>query len=79
MAEYAHSKFLVSTEWLPERGSDASVRLVEFDVHTSAYERGHIAGAVTWNWQSQPRQNVARDDVSCDEEMEALLSRHGTV
>ena len=76
MAEYAHPEALVSTQWVADHGSDANVRLVEVDVDTSAYEQGHIAGAVTWNWQSQLQQNVARDIVSRSE-MEALLGGSG--
>ena len=76
MAEYAHPESLVSTEWVAEHGGDANVRLVEVDVDTSAYEQGHIAGAVTWNWQSQLQQNVVRDIVARDE-MESLLSGSG--
>ena len=76
MAEYAHPEALVTTDWVAEHGGDANVRLVEVDVDTSAYEQGHITGAVTWNWQSQLQQNVARDIVSRDE-MESLLSGSG--
>ena len=76
MAEYAHPESLVSTQWVAEHGGDPGVRLVEVDVDTSAYEQGHIAGAVTWNWQSQLQHNVVRDIASRDE-MEALLSRSG--
>ena len=76
MAEYAHPESLVTTDWVAEHGGDANVRLVEVDVDTSAYEQGHIAGAVTWNWQSQLQQNVARDIVSRGE-MESLLSGSG--
>ena len=76
MAEYAHPEALVTTDWVAEHGGDANVRLVEVDVDTSAYEQGHIAGAVTWNWQNQLQQNVARDIVSRDE-MESLLSGSG--
>ena len=76
MAEYAHPESLVSTDWVVEHGGDANVRLVEVDVDTSAYEQGHIAGAVSFNWQSQLQQNVVRDIVSRDE-MEALLSGNG--
>ena len=49
MADYAHPESLVSTDWVAEHGSDANVRLVEVDVDTSAYDSGHIAGAVGWN------------------------------
>ncbi len=76
MADYAHPEALVSTEWVAAHGDDAGVRLVEVDVDTSAYEQGHIAGAVTWNWQSQLQQNVVRDIVARDE-MEALLGAVG--
>ena len=76
MAEYAHPESLVSTQWVADHGSDANVRLVEVDVDTSAYDEGHIAGAVSFNWQSQLQQNVVRDIVSRSE-MEALLSSSG--
>ena len=76
MAEYAHPESLVSTEWVAEHGGDANVRLVEVDVDTAAYEQGHIAGAVGWNWQSQLQQSVRRDVVS-KSEMEQLLGGAG--
>ena len=76
MAEYAHPESLVSTEWVTEHGSDANVRLVEVDVDTSAYDAGHIAGAVGWNWKSQLQQTLSRDLVSKDG-MESLLGSAG--
>jgi thiosulfate/3-mercaptopyruvate sulfurtransferase len=76
MAEYVHPESLVSTDWVAEHGSDANVRLVEVDVDTSAYEQGHIAGAVGWNWQSQLQQTVRRD-LTSKEELAALLGSAG--
>ena len=76
MADYAHPESLVTTDWVAEHGGDANVRLVEVDVDTSAYEQGHIAGAVSWNWQSQLQQNVARDIVA-RADMESLLGGVG--
>ena len=76
MADYAHPESLVSTEWVAEHGNDANVRLVEVDVDTSAYEQGHIAGAVGWNWQSQLQQPVQRD-LASKEEIEGLLGGSG--
>ena len=76
MADYAHPDSLVSTEWVAEHGGDANVRLVEVDVDTSAYEQGHIAGAVGWNWQSQLQQPVRRD-LASKEEIEHLLGSSG--
>ena len=76
MADYAHPESLVSTDWVAEHGGDANVRLVEVDVDTSAYEQGHIAGAVGWNWQSQLQQPVRRD-LASKEEIEQLLGGSG--
>ena len=76
MSDYAYPESLVSTEWVAEHGNDANVRLVEVDVDTSAYEQGHVVGAVGWNWQSQLQQNVSRDLISKDE-MQKLLGGSG--
>ena len=76
MADYAHPESVVTTQWVADRGSDASVRLVEVDVDTSAYEQGHIAGGVGWNWRSQLQQGTRRDIIS-KEDMEKLLSSSG--
>ena len=61
MTEYAHPESLVTTDWVATYGSDANVRLVEVDVDTSAYESGHIARAVGWDWKSQLQQTLSRD------------------
>jgi thiosulfate/3-mercaptopyruvate sulfurtransferase len=76
MADYAHPESLVSTDWVAQHGSDSNVRLVEVDVDTSAYELGHIAGAVGWNWQSQLQQSLRREVIS-KQELEQLLSSSG--
>jgi thiosulfate/3-mercaptopyruvate sulfurtransferase len=76
MAEYAHPESIVTTHWVSEHGSDANVRLVEVDVDTAAYDAGHIAGAVGWNWKSELQQTLSRDLVS-KEGMEQLLGSAG--
>ena len=76
MAEYANPNSLVSTDWVAQHGNDANIRLVEVDVDTGAYEQGHIAGAVGWNWQSQLQQTVRRDVIS-QQELEQLLGSSG--
>ena len=76
MAEYAHPEALVSADWVAEHGGDPQVRLIEVDVDTAAYEQGHIAGAVGWNWQSQLQQTVRRDVVG-KAAMERLLGSAG--
>jgi thiosulfate/3-mercaptopyruvate sulfurtransferase len=76
MSEYAHPEVLVSTEWVAEHHRDPNVRLVEVDVDTSAYDQGHIAGAVGWNWQSQLQDNIRRDLIS-KAELDRLLGQSG--
>ena len=76
MADYAHPESLVDTQWVADHGNDNNVRLVEVDVDTSAFEQGHIAGAVGWNWQSQLQQSLRRDLIS-KEELEQLLGSSG--
>ncbi|HSY58177.1 MAG TPA: sulfurtransferase [Terriglobales bacterium] len=61
MANYKHPEVLVSTQWAADHANDPKVRLVEVDVDTTAYDQGHIAGAVGWNWQSQLQDNIRRD------------------
>jgi thiosulfate/3-mercaptopyruvate sulfurtransferase len=40
---------LVGPDWIASHLDDASVRVVEVDVSPSAFEAGHIPGAVLWN------------------------------
>ena len=76
MAEYAHPESLVSTDWVAEHGGDAGVRLVEVDVDTSAYDQGHIEGAVGWDWTDQLQDTLNRDIISRSD-MEELLGGSG--
>lgn len=61
MAEYKHPEVLVSTDWVASHSDDPKVRLVEVDVDTTAYEKGHIKNAVGLNWTTQLQDNVRRD------------------
>jgi len=76
MSDYAHPEVLVSTQWAADHLNDPKVRLIEVDVDTSAYDQGHIPGAVGWNWQTQLQDNVRRDLIG-KEALEALLGRSG--
>ncbi len=58
---YAHPEVLLSTDWVAQHLNDTGVRLIEVDVDTTAYDSGHLAGAVGWNWQSQLNDRVRRD------------------
>jgi thiosulfate/3-mercaptopyruvate sulfurtransferase len=61
MSEYRHPEVLVSTDWVAQNLSSLNLRLVEVDVDTTAYDQGHIPGAVGWNWQTQLQDNIHRD------------------
>jgi thiosulfate/3-mercaptopyruvate sulfurtransferase len=76
MANYANPEVLVSTQWVAEHPNDPQVQLVEVDVDTSAYDQGHIAGAVGWNWQTQLQDNVRRDLIE-KSALEQLLGQSG--
>jgi thiosulfate/3-mercaptopyruvate sulfurtransferase len=76
MAGYAHPEALVDTAWVAAHGRDPSVRLVEVDVDTSAYEQGHLPGAIAWNWTTQLSDPVRRDVLAKDA-FERLMAQSG--
>ncbi len=76
MAEYAHPEVLVSTEWVAQHLNDPNVRIAEVDVDTTAYETGHIPGAVGWNWTNQLNDPVRRD-IASREQFEELMASSG--
>ena len=75
MSSYAND-VLVETEWLAGHAKDPNVRVFEVDVDTSAYEQGHVAGAIGLNWKTDLQQQPVRDLID-KKELEALLSKHG--
>lgn len=76
MAEYKHPEVLVSTEWVANNLNAPNTRLVEVDVDTTAYDQGHIPGAVAWNWQTQLQDNIKRDLID-QAALEKLLGESG--
>ena len=76
MGGYANPDALVETEWLEEHLGDDDVRVIEVDEDTSAYEKGHIEGAVGWNWTTDLHTKVGREYVS-QSELADLLSKAG--
>ena len=61
MGDYAKPDVLVSTDWLEEHLDDPAVRVIEVDEDTEAYEKGHVRGAVGWNWTTDLHSKVGRD------------------
>jgi thiosulfate/3-mercaptopyruvate sulfurtransferase len=67
---------LVSADWAEQNLNTPGVVFVEVDEDTSAYDGGHIAGAVKLDWKTELQDQVRRDFVS-KEQFEALLSEKG--
>jgi thiosulfate/3-mercaptopyruvate sulfurtransferase len=76
MSEYKHPEVLVTTEWVAQNLTAPNTRLVEVDVDTTAYDQGHIPGAVGWNWQTQLQDNIKRDLID-RATLEKLLGESG--
>jgi thiosulfate/3-mercaptopyruvate sulfurtransferase len=76
MSGYANPDSLVETDWLEAHAEDQNVRVVEVDEDTAAYDKGHIKGAVGWNWNTDLHTKVGRDYVG-RAELSELLSRGG--
>jgi len=76
MSNYKHPEVLVSTESVAQNLNAPNTRLVEVDVDTTAYDQGHIPGAVGWNWQTQLQDNIRRDLIERSA-LEKLLGESG--
>ena len=76
MSGYKHPEVLVTTDWVAQNLAHPGQRLVEVDVDTNSYDRGHIPGAVAWNWQTQLQDPVRRDLIE-KSELERLLGQSG--
>ena len=61
MSDYKHPEVLVTADWAAQHLNSPNLRFVEVDVDTTAYDQGHIPGAVAWNWQTQLQDNIRRD------------------
>jgi thiosulfate/3-mercaptopyruvate sulfurtransferase len=55
---YIHPEVLVAAEWVQAHLANSTVRLIEVDVDTTAYEQGHIPGAIGFNWQRELQDQV---------------------
>ena len=67
---------LVSADWAEKNLDTPGIVFVEVDEDTSAYDTGHIPGAVKLDWRKDLQDQVRRDFVN-QEQFEALLSARG--
>src|SRR5690349_23367504 len=67
---------LVTAQWAEENLETPGVVFVEVDEDTSAYDTGHIPGAVKLDWKTDLQDPIRRDFVN-KEQFEQLLSQRG--
>ncbi|GAA2269636.1 sulfurtransferase [Glycomyces scopariae] len=72
----AREDVLVTADWAEENLDTPGVVFVEVDEDTSAYDSGHIKGAVKIDWKDDLQDPVRRDFVN-QEQFSQLLSERG--
>ncbi|HCA52486.1 MAG TPA: sulfurtransferase [Mycobacterium sp.] len=72
----SRSDVLVSTDWAQRNLDTESVVFVEVDEDTSAYDTGHIPGAIKLDWKTDLQDPIKRDFVDA-QQFSKLLSQRG--
>ncbi|GAB3655894.1 sulfurtransferase [Glycomyces tarimensis] len=72
----AREDVLVTADWAEENLDTPGVVFVEVDEDTSAYDTGHIKGAVKIDWKDDLQDPIRRDFVN-QEQFSKLLSERG--
>src|SRR6187401_2939779 len=72
----SRQEVLVDADWVEEHAGDSNVVLVEVDEDTTAYDGGHIPGAIKLDWKKDLQDPVRRDFIN-KEQFEKLLSERG--
>ena len=67
---------LVTAQWVEDNLDTDGIVLIEVDEDTTAYDKGHIRGAIKLDWTTDLQDQVRRDFVS-KAQFEALLSERG--
>jgi thiosulfate/3-mercaptopyruvate sulfurtransferase len=67
---------LVSTDWVAQHLNDPSIRIIEVDVDTAAYDQGHVPNALAWNWTTELCDTLVRDIIP-PAKFEALMAKSG--
>jgi thiosulfate/3-mercaptopyruvate sulfurtransferase len=69
------SELLIDADWIAAHLDDPDVRVVEVDVSSAAYNRGHIPGAILWD----AYKDLRHPDYTpiTPHELDGLLSRTG--
>jgi thiosulfate/3-mercaptopyruvate sulfurtransferase len=73
---YAFPEVLFTTQEAADKLEDPSFSFVEVDVDTTAYDGGHLPGAIGWNWTTDTQDQLLRDILN-KADFEKLVSRSG--
>ena len=76
MAEYVNPDVLISDQELEAKLGDPSIRVIEVDEDTTLYGKGHIPGAIAWNWKTELHDPLRRDFID-QKQLAALLKKSG--
>src|SRR6266480_2920606 len=74
MAEYVNPDVLISDEELEAKLGDPSIQVIEVDEDTTLYGKGHIPGAIAWNWKTELHDPLRRDFID-QKQLAALLKK----
>lgn len=72
----ANSPYLVTTDWLEKNLNDPKIKVIEVSVVPGVYERGHIPGAVNFEWHTDLVDPVRRD-IATQQDLEKKLRAAG--
>ena len=67
---------LVTTQWAEDNLGADGIVFIEVDEDTTAYDKGHLKGAIKLDWTTDLQDQVRRDFVN-REQFSALLSERG--
>ena len=76
MSSYANPNIVVETEWAAKHLHDPSIRILEVSVDATAFDQGHIPGAVALNWFRDLEEHPVRD-IASRQKIERLLGQAG--
>lgn len=76
MADYKNTEVLVETDWLEQNTDNDDIAIIEVDEDPTAYDKGHIPGAIVLNWVTD-LQGLPRREFVTSEELAKLLGEKG--
>ena len=67
---------LIEADELESQIDDPNIRVIEVDEDTTLYEKGHIRGAISWDWQKDLHDPVRREFID-EKTLQELLVTSG--